>query len=185
MRNFIRRWGYGVILSLGLGACFAPYGFAEVYGDAATKRYHAAQCPETPIIKKKNLKMFDSEAEARAKTFYACPLCSAPARKDGNTAAAQQRKMSQAVSRGEGYIVDTQAKTYHNPWCSLVKNLDSKHIRKFTEIEKASAGGNLPCAVCNPPVPFVRAASTPGTSEKVSGGAGKSAAPVDDEKEKK
>jgi methylphosphotriester-DNA--protein-cysteine methyltransferase len=130
--------------------------FAEVYGDASTKRYHSAECPETPVIQKKSLKTFAAEAEARAKGFYPCPLCSPLARKDATVTTVQQRKLSATISRGEGFVVDKATKTYHSAWCSQIKNIDPKQMLKVQEIEKASEGGNQPCSVCNPPVAFVR-----------------------------
>ncbi len=130
--------------------------WAEVYGDASTKRYHSSECSETPFIQKKYLKVFAAEAEARAKGFYPCTVCSPLVRKDMDGAVVQQRKLSAAISRGEGFVVDSATKTYHNPWCSQIKHLDAKHTVKVQEIEKASAGGNAPCTVCNPPVAFVR-----------------------------
>jgi len=165
----VKRW-----LRLGMEGCLllALWGWwspvqvhAEFYGDISTKRYHTADCPETPLIKAKNLKKFDSEAEARAKTFYPCPLCSALVRKEA-APVVQQRVLSRAISRSDGYVVDKATKTYHQTWCPLVKNMDPRQIVKVADIEKASAGGNAPCVVCNPPVPFVRAVTVTGDKDK-------------------
>jgi len=139
---------------------------AEFYGDVTTKRYHSLDCPETPLIKSKNLKRFDSEAEARAKDFYPCPLCSAPVHKDAAPVVQQQRILSRTISRSDGYVVDKATKTYHQAWCPLVKKMEPKQIIKVADIEKAASGGNSPCAVCNPPVPFVRPVIIPGNKDK-------------------
>jgi hypothetical protein len=155
----------GFLAALALGLWGPARAAAEFYGDVTTKRYHTAECPETPLIKKKNLKMFDAEAEARAKAFYPCPLCSAPVRKD-DAVVASHRVLSRAVSRGEGYVVDKGSKTYHQAWCPLLKKLDARQMLKVADIDKALVGGNAPCTVCNPPVAFVRAVTQTGSQDK-------------------
>ena len=164
--NFRFRLGVaGLLLATALGMWSPARVLAEFYGDITTKRYHTAECPETPLIKKKNLKVFDAEAEARAKAFYPCPLCCAPVRKDA-APVASHRILSRTVSRGDGYIVDKATKTYHQTWCPLLKKMDARQLLKVPDIEKAQAGGNAPCTVCNPPVAFVRAAPQPVNREK-------------------
>lgn len=165
MNQGFRRWVAGCLLLTALGWWGPARVLAEFYGDVTTKRYHSAECPETRLIKIKNLKKFDSEAEARAKTFYPCPLCSAPVHKDA-APVVQQRILSRTISRSDGYIVDKATKTYHQAWCPLVKKMEPHQILKVADIEKASAGGNSPCAVCNPPVPFVRPVVIAGTKDK-------------------
>jgi hypothetical protein len=168
----VKRWRQlgigGCLLLMALGWWSPARAGAEIYGDLATKRYHTAECPETPLIKNKNQKIFDSEAEARAKGFYPCPLCSPPLRKDNAAVVNGQRKLSQTVSHVDGYVVDKAAKTYHQTWCPLLKKIDPRQLRKVADIEKAASGGNSPCAVCNPPVAFVRALVLPGNGEKAS-----------------
>lgn len=160
----MNRWFVWGLLLMALSGWRPAPATAEFYGDVTTKRYHATECPEAPLIKKKNLKIFDSEAEARAKAFYPCPLCSALVRKEAAPAIAQ-RKLSKAVSRSDGYVVDKSTRSYHQVWCPLLKNVDARQLLKVADIEKAAAGGNSPCAVCNPPVAFVRAVTVAGNRE--------------------
>ena len=164
--NYWSRLGVGGLLLIAALGWWNPARVqAEFYGDITTKRFHAAECPETPLIKKKNLKKYDSEAEARAKGFYPCPLCNTAVRKDV-TAVVSHRILSQAVSRADGYMVDKTAHIYHQIWCPQVKKADARQMVKVPNIEKASANGNSPCAVCNPPVAFVRAVTVSGNLEK-------------------
>jgi hypothetical protein len=167
-RDHVRRTAgclaLGVMVLLGPNWAARP-AHAEVYGDAATKRYHTAECPEKALIKPRNLVRFTAEAEAGAKGYYPCPICITPLGQKSAPAGAS-RKLSQPVVRASVYLGDVAQKTYHYPWCRLVKDLPPSGIRRFTSIEKAAAEGYTRCPECNPPVAVAKqgritAAQTP------------------------
>lgn len=130
---------------------------ADIYGDAMTKRYHTADCPEKKKIKARYLKVFAAEAEAGGQTYYPCPICIPPLGKPIHEVAAR-RQLSSKVSHVAGYIGDETAKVVHNTWCRLVGEIAPGAARKFASVEKAETLGYARCQECSPPPSLNRSA---------------------------
>jgi hypothetical protein len=144
--------GVGAVLVLAFCVWAAPRtAAAEVYGDAAAKKYHTPDCPEKARIKPRDLKLFEAEAEAGAKGYYPCPICIPPVGKDSRPDQSS-RKLSQPVSRASVYIGDISQGTYHYPWCRRIKGLPTADLKRFPGVEKAVAEGFARCGECNPPM---------------------------------
>lgn len=138
-----------LLLAAGVGT-WPRSSAAEVFGDAASKRYHTADCPEKGRIKPRNLKAFEAEAEAGAKGYYPCPVCIPPVVRE-SLPERTSRKLSQPVSRANIYLGDISQGTYHYPWCPRVKGRPPADLKRFASVERAVAEGFVRCSECNPP----------------------------------
>jgi methylphosphotriester-DNA--protein-cysteine methyltransferase len=143
---------WGLIIGLVLGS--AVLSLAKLYGDRTTRLYHSAECPEKAKIKKPQLRVYNSVAEADSRNYYPCPLCMSLAAEPTGTK--EKKKLSVTVEREGGYEGDPVTLEYHYPWCSLWKAKDHARMRKFMLPEDAQAAGFTPCKECNPPTFFDR-----------------------------
>ncbi len=150
-----RKYGAGLWLSASLiviwvGICVSGQSSAMVYGDNDTKRYHTGECAEKKLIKKKNLCMFASEAEAGARGFYPCRICILPSIRP-RLKTATKRRLALPIVRGRAYVGEVKARVYHYYWCPLIKK--NKHTKKvyFKTVGAAAKKGYTPCRECHPP----------------------------------
>jgi methylphosphotriester-DNA--protein-cysteine methyltransferase len=49
------------------------------------------------------------------------------------------------------FVASADAKKYHNPKCSVVKNIKKENLVKFNSVEAAKKLGFEPCDICKPP----------------------------------